>query len=198
MKVPQGFEKHYDPKYYVLLLLQTIYGLKQAAMAFWKKLLECFSDMGYDRCKGDPCLYYKWTKMGLILWISWIDECLVVESKEQVSQAKYELKRRFDCDETGNMDEYVGCKIERNWNERYLRFTQPVMIQSFSDEFNIEKNKAKTPAEPGQVLLKCDEKNKMSDKDQTTYRSGVGKLLHMMRWSRPEILNAVRELSKHT
>eukprot|EP00980_Cylindrotheca_fusiformis_P016350 scaffold4869_cov71-Cylindrotheca_fusiformis.AAC.1 len=54
MKVPKGFEKHYDPRYYVLLLLQTIYGLKQAAMAFWKKLLECFSDMNYDRCKADP------------------------------------------------------------------------------------------------------------------------------------------------
>ena len=30
----------------------------------------------------------------------------------------------------------------------------------------------------------------------STYRSGVGKLLHLMKWSRPEILNAVRELSK--
>jgi hypothetical protein len=28
------------------------------------------------------------------------------------------------------------------------------------------------------------------------YRSGVGKLLHMMRWTRPDILNAVRELSR--
>ena len=27
--------------------------------------------------------------------------------------------------------------------------------------------------------------------------SGVGILFHMMRWSRPEILNAVRELSRH-
>ena len=26
MEVPKGFEKHYDPTYYVLLLLKTIYG----------------------------------------------------------------------------------------------------------------------------------------------------------------------------
>jgi hypothetical protein len=32
-------------------------------------------------------------------------------------------------------------------------------------------------------------------REQTKYRSGVGKLLHMMQWSRPEIYNAVRELS---
>ena len=32
--------------------------------------------------------------------------------------------------------------------------------------------------------------------DQKTDWSGVGKLLHMMKWSRPEISNAVRELSR--
>jgi hypothetical protein len=32
---------------------------------------------------------------------------------------------------------------------------------------------------------------------QSTYRSGVGKLLHMMRWSRPDVLNSIRELLKH-
>jgi hypothetical protein len=39
MEVPQGFEKHYDPMYYVLLLLKTIYGLKQSAFQFWKAIL---------------------------------------------------------------------------------------------------------------------------------------------------------------
>jgi hypothetical protein len=28
MEVPEGFEKHYDPLYYVLLLLNTIYGFR--------------------------------------------------------------------------------------------------------------------------------------------------------------------------
>ena len=37
----------------------------------------------------------------------------------------------------------------------------------------------------------------MEIKKQKKYISGTGKLLHMMRWSRPDILNAVRELSKH-
>jgi hypothetical protein len=32
---------------------------------------------------------------------------------------------------------------------------------------------------------------------QGDFRKGVGKLLHMMRWSRPDTLNAVRELSRN-
>jgi hypothetical protein len=45
MGIPEGFEKCYDPMYYVLLFLQTLYGLKQSAMAFWKKLLMAFNSM---------------------------------------------------------------------------------------------------------------------------------------------------------
>jgi len=38
MKIPQGFEKHF-PEGSVLLFLKCLYGLKQAAKAFWRQLL---------------------------------------------------------------------------------------------------------------------------------------------------------------
>jgi hypothetical protein len=49
---------------------------------------------------------------------------------------------------------------------------------------------------PGSVLQKVDPKDWLSDELQSKYRSGIGKLLHMMKWTRPEILNAVQELSQ--
>jgi hypothetical protein len=45
------------------------------------------------------------------------------------------------------------------------------------------------------VLVRDEVKDQVSYNEQKKYRSGVGKLLHMMRWSRPETLNSVRELS---
>jgi hypothetical protein len=179
-------------------LLQTIYGLKQSAKAFWVKLLKSFKSMGFERSKADPCLYFAWTINGLVLWVSWIDDCLVLGNKAGMQTAKEQMMMRFDCDEVGNMDEYVGCKLERNWDEGWIKFTQPVLLQSFHDEFDLPDEKSPTtPAEPGQILMRCEEKDGMSAEKQGSYRSGVGKLLHMMRWSRPEILNAVRELSKN-
>jgi hypothetical protein len=77
-EVHQGFEKHYDLMYYVLLLLKTIYGLKQSAFQFWKAILLCCSSMGFVRSKADQCLYFKWSREGLVLWVSWIDDCLVM------------------------------------------------------------------------------------------------------------------------
>ena len=44
--------------------------------------------------------------------------------------------------------------------------------------------------------MKGDDGTNIDGEMQSHYRTGVGKLLHMMRWTRPEIQNAVRELSK--
>jgi len=80
-----------------------------------------------------------------------------------------------------------------------MRITQPVQIQSFKDEFKLpmEKDKPKILAEAGQVLVRPKMGEGLADEDQSVHMSGVGKLLHVMRWSRPDILNAVHELSKH-
>jgi hypothetical protein len=87
MEVPQGFEGFY-PKNSVLLLLKTIYGLEQAALAFGRELLKAFLHMEYGRSKADPCLYFRWTSLGLILWLSWDDDCLVGGKDEGVKKAK--------------------------------------------------------------------------------------------------------------
>jgi hypothetical protein len=199
MEVPQGFEKHYDPMYYVLLLLKTIYGLKQSAFQFWKTILLCFSSMGFVRSKADPCLYFKWSREGLVLWVSWIDDWLVMGPTDSVKAARKQMTDRFNCDVLGNMDEYVGCKLVRNVIEGWLRFTQPVLLLSFEDEFDlpVENDKRNIPAEAGQVMTRAEDGEKVTLEVQSTYRSGVGKLLHMMRWSRPDVLNSIRELSKH-
>ena len=196
MYVPQGFEEFY-PKNVVLLMLRTLYGLKQAAIAFWKETQLAFKSMSYQRSKADPCLHIRWTDGGLVAWLSWVDDYLVIGPKHEVKKAKADMMDRFDCDEVGELREYVGCKTDYDAKGGRLKFTQPVMLQSFVDEFEMPDGQIPTtPAVPGSILMPVVERNQLSKKEQTKYRSGVGKLLHMMRWSRPDILNAVRELSK--
>jgi len=62
------------------------------------------------------------------------------------------------------------------------------MIQSFSDEYETQEciNDPVTPMELGRILVSGNECDLVSKARQTYYRSGVGKLLHVMRWSRPE------------
>jgi hypothetical protein len=44
---------------------------------------------------------------------------------------------KFDCNKIGNMDKYVGCKVDRNFDDKSIKLTQPVMLQSFVDEFSM-------------------------------------------------------------
>ena len=51
--------------------------------------------------------------------------------------AKEEMAGKFDCDDQGPMKEYVGCKVERDEHEGWIKLTQPVILQSFNDEFDL-------------------------------------------------------------
>jgi hypothetical protein len=197
MRVPEGLEEHYG-KDVVLLLKKTIYGLKQSARAFWRELLKAMTSMGFERSAADPCLYFKWVNGRLCTWMSWIDDCFVSGHEDDVKEATAQMKSLFDCEEIETISEYVGCKLDYNKVVGKLKITQPVLLQSFHDEFPLpnSERKFKTPAEPGQVLERGGAANCEGPEKQTKFRSGVGKLLHLSKWSRPDIANAVRELSR--
>ena len=79
--------------------------------------------------------------------------------------------------------------MERKDNR--LKITQLVLVQSLEDEFDMPKRaQCNLPALPGKELQS--EGEPFTEKEKTTYRSGVGKLLFLMRYSRLDILNAVR------
>ena len=132
LKVPEGFEKFYEDDV-VLQLVKAIYGTKQAAIAFWKELLKCMKYIKNARNGAYPCLYFKWTLFGLVVWLSWVDDCMVWGPKEVVPKDNKEFMKRFECDDVGEVKEYFGCKLEKNEEERSFKFTQPVLLQSFSD-----------------------------------------------------------------
>ena len=66
LKVPQEFESKYSNEV-VLWLLKVLYGTKQTAMAFWKELLKCMRHLEFKRSGADPCLYFKWSELGLVI-----------------------------------------------------------------------------------------------------------------------------------
>ena len=88
MEIPEGFREFFAKSDLVLLLLKTIYGTKQAAKRFWLFLLGVLRVLGFTYNRADPCLYFKWTAAGLVIWLSWVDDCLCVGPKAEVMKAK--------------------------------------------------------------------------------------------------------------
>ena len=125
----------------------------------------------------------------------WVDDCLIIGRKEKAITTKNRLMQLFDCEDIGEIHECVGCMIERNPGTS--KMTQPLQLKKFEDEFNSNTHQGNpnTPAEPNSVLNEGDQGEPPEVKKQADCQKGIGVLPHVMRWSRPEIPNDVKELS---
>ena len=60
-----------------------------------------------------------------------------------------------------------------------MKLTQPVLIQSYVDEFELHGYEYETIGETGKVLSKVEERQGVTNAKQTKFRPRVGKLLHI-------------------
>ena len=44
----------------------------------------------------------------------WVDNYLCVERKIKVNIARKKILRRFECDDVGEVTEYMGCRVKIN------------------------------------------------------------------------------------
>jgi hypothetical protein len=132
------------------------------------------------------------------MMMSWFDNNVIVGQERDVMDLKKALMNQFECKDCRPMAEYVGCTIEK-LETGGIKFRQKVLLQSYRDEFDIGKlKKFNTLAAPRTVLKKPDkDKELLVPAKQTQYCSGVGKGMHMMQYSRPDMYNAVCNLAKH-
>ena len=63
-------------------------GQKLAARTFWQALTAALKDMGCLQSPADPCLYFSWTMTGLVIWLKWIDDCLIAVNEKGAKAAK--------------------------------------------------------------------------------------------------------------
>jgi hypothetical protein len=71
------------------------------------------------------------------------------------------------------------------------------MLTRFADIIGISKLKYKTPGTPGfNIICPSNPDEQISQEDQVIYCAGVGMLLYLIKYSRPDIANVIGELSK--
>ena len=157
VSIPKGWDKFF-PANTVLLLMKTVYGLKQAANCLYGLLVSVMLTLGFAKSHADPCLYFKWDAThGLIVWLSWIGDLLVFNKCEACVLAEVQgIKEVFDVDDVGPLEDYLGCKLDFNWSVPYCRLTQPVLVQSMRDLHGVDTVKrVKLPATSGTTLQKA-------------------------------------------
>jgi Reverse transcriptase (RNA-dependent DNA polymerase) len=180
-------------------LKKAIYGLVQAARQWWKKFKEVIRQIGYKPSLADPCLFVKdnGSKSFIIIYV---DDGGIFGTQDEIKQVLKELGKIFKVKDLGKLENFIGCKIIENQAKDTLWIHQPKLLKHLKQAFGklIEDIKEyKTPAAPKTSIVRPQPGEPLiSPDDQKLYRSGVGMLLYLVKHSRPDISNAVRELSK--
>ena len=183
----------------VLLLQHSIYGLVQAARQYYKKFISVLKKLNFEGGYPDPCLMTRRTEKGVVFIAIWVDDSLLVGNQMAIDETINDLKNEgFTLKVEGSLHDYLSCEILIDRENKLGWIHQPHLVDKLEKKFGDEiKNlqRYRTPGTPGQGILR-DTKAKIDAEKHKIYRSGVGMLLYLIKHSRPDISNAVRELTK--
>ena len=201
MRIPIGLENVLDvSEDDALMLLHNLYGLVQGGRSFWKKFRARMRMMKFKDSQNDACLMIKRDEAGVVIVCTYVDDNYCVGNRGAIDNFCNEIGKHFTIKKLGPIKEYIGCEVIRNPNEKKLWLWQPDLIKKINKKFG-EKvancQRYKTPASPGEIIMRPQDGDALlSKEEQTEYQSGTGSLLYAIKHSRPDMANAVRELSK--
>ena len=138
-------------------------------------------------------------KDGVCFAAIWVDDTLLVGDTKAIKKTISDLQKKgFTLKVENDLDDYLSCEIKIDRQKKKAWIHQPHLLKKLRDKFwNMVKDMPKyvTPGTPHQVIARKTEW-KITPEEQATYRSGVGMLLFLIKHSRPDIANTVRELTK--
>ena len=202
MKIPERYDEVINKdvdKEDCLILQKAIYGLVQAARQFWKKIVDKMQEGGFQLSEADPCKLYKEDERGICIIIIYIDDMLVIGKEEAIDVAIKEFQGHFQVKDPTSLEDYLGVQTVQSDDGKKAWLGQPTIINSLEKQFGERVAKKKmtiTPGTPGFIGGKVDDNSMVDEKTQSMNRSGVGTLLYLIKQSRPDITNPVREISK--
>ena len=182
-----------------LHLLHSIYGLVQSARRYYLKFTKKLKKFGFTGGYPDPCLMSRINDNGICFIAIWVDDSLLVGHPNAIQQTIDDLQREgFDLKLDGSLDDYLSCEITFDRKKNVGWIHQPHLLTKLEKKFGDyvkDLQVYKTPGTPGLGCLR-NPKTTVDENKHAIYRSGVGMLLYLVKHTRPDIANAVRELSK--
>jgi hypothetical protein len=129
-----------------------------------------------------------------------VDDCDGLGHPKAVENTILMIKVHFNLMIEPKLTDYLSCEIRFDSKKEKAWLGQLHLIKNLDKKFGemVKSGQTyRTPGTPGLGIIRPKEGDKtISEDDQTLYRSGVGMRLYLVKHSRPDIANSVRELSK--
>lgn len=191
---PEGFT---DGTNRVGKLNRAMYGLKQAGRQWNQKLVKALKSFDLMQSKIDPCVFYN-HNLDLMVAI-YVDDILIFwRDNETLMKIKQSLSNTFKMKDMGLAKHCLNIRL--NQGDGFIELDQSIYIKLILERFNMQDSKPVFTPQDTSVKLSVkaipDEVIDESALKQIPYQEAVGCLLYLSQCTRPDIANAVVNVSR--
>ena len=203
MEQPEGFVAPGSEAQLVYKLHRSLYGLKQAGRAWYKKIDSALSELGLKRTHSDNCVYVLHEASTIVYILLYVDDLLLISNDiGRLKSIKAELSKRFDMKDLGEAQFMLGIQIHRDRPNRRISLSQSEYVRTILSRFNMGESKpASTPIPVGIKLLRDEPSTpstdaRQDDMNEVPYAQAVGALMYAAMGTRPDITFSTTTLSQ--
>jgi len=103
IKHPEGFET-FNKESHVYRLKQTLYGLKQVPLAWYTRIVNYFTRLGFTKSEADANLYHIMVEGKLLIIVLYVDDLILTCDDKLIKSRKEDLERDFKMKDLGLMN----------------------------------------------------------------------------------------------
>ena len=110
MEQPPGYEEE-NRREYVLRLLKTIYGLRQASRKWYEIVCRLMTELGFTRSESDPAVFYWHEGNDRMVIVVHVDDCTIVgNSQELIDDCKRKINAKYAMTDLGPTSWVLGIR----------------------------------------------------------------------------------------
>eukprot|EP00253_Pinus_taeda_P032741 PITA_32741 len=187
---PEGFEV-FNNELHVCKLKRALYGLKQAPRAWYTRIDNYVTRLGFSKSEANPNLYLIVVEGQLLIIVLYVDDLILAGDELLILSCKDDLAKEFEMKDLSLLHYFIGLEI---WQcNGGLFVSQGKYAREILEKFNMHGCKpVDTPLPRG---WRNEDATSGEEVDATGYRYLVGSLMYFFN-TQPDICYAVNQLSQ--
>ena len=197
MEVPEGLQD-FDPDVksgMVLELKKSLYGLRQSANLWHRKVCQFLKKIGFSSITADPSIFTNNRRLIIALYVD--DIIIFGKNEAEIEAVKKKLKTFHPMTDGGLVEKLLGIRF--SWGKSAVQLDQESYARQILDEFGMADCKSTSmPISPSVQLCSEAEGNARLDQNgHKLFRRLIGRLIFLVVATRPDIAFAVNQLSQY-
>jgi hypothetical protein len=116
---PQGFEVE-DRKTHVCRSTKAMYGLKQAPRAWYGRIDNFLTSLGFTKSKTDPNIYFKVMNDVPFILLLYVYDLFLIGEEKLITDCKKKLAAKFEMKDLGPMHYFLGLEVLQSPEKIFL------------------------------------------------------------------------------